>query len=138
MERSASEAAQSIEDEEKQVAKKRKVGPEVKLLPGREPLPKRSADGKLHFDDYPAFTPNLTPAEVSLKAIDRDGDRRHGRPHTSSWSHVLLTNIICIQVLQRGSFGGTYFRPIYSSVTGKQYDDQQWQEFPKEWFEGKE
>jgi hypothetical protein len=28
------------------------------------------------------------------------------------------------EVLQAGSFGGTYFRPIYSSVTKKHYDDQ--------------
>lgn len=28
-----------------------------------------------------------------------------------------------------GSFGGTYWRPIYSSVTGKSYTDQ-WKEFP--------
>ncbi|CBN77700.1 conserved unknown protein [Ectocarpus siliculosus] len=34
-----------------------------------------------------------------------------------------------------GSFGGTYFRPIKSSVTGKTYRDQ-WKEFPADWFEG--
>lgn len=38
-----------------------------------------------------------------------------------------------LQVLQLGSFGGTYFRPIYSSVTQTQYDDKQWAEFPKDW-----
>ena len=64
LERAASEATQAIEDEEKQVAKKRKCGPQVKVLPCQKPLPKRSSDGKLHFADYPNFTPNLTPAEV--------------------------------------------------------------------------
>ena len=39
------------------------------------------------------------------------------------------------QVLQSGAFGGTYFRKIRSSVTGKTYDDA-WKEFPKNWFEG--
>ncbi len=39
-------------------------------------------------------------------------------------------------MLQAGSFGGTYFRPIYSSVTKTQYDDKVWQEFPSDWFEG--
>ncbi|CAN0070358.1 unnamed protein product, partial [Ectocarpus sp. 13 AM-2016] len=39
------------------------------------------------------------------------------------------------QVLRMGSFGGTYFRPIKSSVTGKTYRDQ-WKEFPADWFEG--
>jgi hypothetical protein len=40
------------------------------------------------------------------------------------------------EVIQAGSFGGTYYRAIYSSVTQTQYDDKQWEEFPAEWFEG--
>jgi len=40
------------------------------------------------------------------------------------------------EVIQAGSFGGTYYRAIYSSVTQIQYDDKQWEEFPKDWFEG--
>lgn len=36
--------------------------------------------------------------------------------------------------MQLGSFGGTYFRPIYSSVTDTQYDDKQWKEFPADWY----
>ncbi|XP_056602010.1 uncharacterized protein zgc:113208 [Triplophysa dalaica] len=39
------------------------------------------------------------------------------------------------EVLQAGSFGGTYFRPIYSSVTKQHYKDV-WQELPKDWLEG--
>mmetsp|Transcript_33149 Transcript_33149/g.33758 ORF Transcript_33149/g.33758 Transcript_33149/m.33758 type:complete len:252 (+) Transcript_33149:373-1128(+) len=39
------------------------------------------------------------------------------------------------EVIQAGSFGGTYFRPIYSSITGKSYDDV-WKEFPGDWFDG--
>lgn len=39
------------------------------------------------------------------------------------------------EVLQSGSFGGTYFRPIQSSVTGLKYN-KQWLEFPQDWFEG--
>ena len=34
-----------------------------------------------------------------------------------------------------GSFGGTYFRPIFSSVTEKVYKDAH-EEFPEDWFEG--
>ena len=34
-----------------------------------------------------------------------------------------------------GSFGGTYFRPIFSSVTEKVYRDA-YKEFPEDWFEG--
>ena len=34
-----------------------------------------------------------------------------------------------------GSFGGTYWRPISSGVTGETYKEQ-WKEFPSEWFKG--
>ncbi|TRY80976.1 hypothetical protein TCAL_02966 [Tigriopus californicus] len=40
------------------------------------------------------------------------------------------------QVLQAGSFGGTYFRPIYSSVTGEKYGASVWQELPDHWLTG--
>ena len=40
------------------------------------------------------------------------------------------------EVLQAGSFGGTYYRSIYSSVTETTYDNEQWKEFPAEWFKG--
>ena len=39
------------------------------------------------------------------------------------------------EVLQNGSFGGTYFRPIYSSVTELNYD-KMWNELPTNWLEG--
>jgi len=39
------------------------------------------------------------------------------------------------EVLQAGSFGGTYFRPIKSSVTGLKYD-KMWLELPQNWLEG--
>ncbi|XP_069468465.1 uncharacterized protein [Ambystoma mexicanum] len=38
------------------------------------------------------------------------------------------------EVLQAGSFGGTYFRPIYSGVTKQNYKDA-WKELPKDWLE---
>lgn len=44
-------------------------------------------------------------------------------------------NLTPAEVLQRGSFGGTYFRPIRSSVTGESYRNQH-KELPKEWLEG--
>ena len=41
------------------------------------------------------------------------------------------------QVLKMGSFGGTYFRPIYSSVTKKHYKSEDViKEYPKSWFKG--
>ncbi|CAE8587260.1 unnamed protein product, partial [Polarella glacialis] len=40
------------------------------------------------------------------------------------------------EVLRAGSFGGTYFRPIFSRTTKKQYGDTVHQEFPSSWFKG--
>ena len=39
------------------------------------------------------------------------------------------------EVLQAGSFGGTYFRPIKSSITHQSYKDV-WKELPEDWLEG--
>lgn len=40
------------------------------------------------------------------------------------------------EVLQLGSFGGGYFRPIYSSVVGKNLSKVWEQDLPKDWIEG--
>ena len=45
-------------------------------------------------------------------------------------------NLTPKEVLQMGSFGGTYFRPIYSSVTKMKYSDEVWKELPTDWLEG--
>lgn len=83
----------------------------VRTLPGQHPSdqqswytgapPSRSPDGSLRFADAPAFTPNLTPAEI----------------------------------MQAGAFGGYYFRPIASCVTGRVHVDA-WREFPDAWWAG--
>lgn len=44
-------------------------------------------------------------------------------------------NLTPKEVLQAGSFGGTYFRPIISGITGKSYKNV-WKEFPSNWFVG--
>jgi hypothetical protein len=44
-------------------------------------------------------------------------------------------NLTPKQVLQLGSFGGTYFRAIKSGVTGERYENV-CQEFPADWFTG--
>lgn len=44
-------------------------------------------------------------------------------------------NLTPMQVLQMGSFGGTYWRPIKSGVTGQSYADC-WRELPAEWLKG--
>lgn len=42
-------------------------------------------------------------------------------------------NLTPEQMFKSGVFGGTYFRPIYSSITNKNYSDV-WKEFPRSWF----
>eukprot|EP00051_Salpingoeca_urceolata_P025007 m.444562 g.444562 ORF g.444562 m.444562 type:complete len:319 (-) comp20299_c3_seq13:139-1095(-) len=44
-------------------------------------------------------------------------------------------NLSPMQVMQMGSFGGTYFRRIKSGVTGETYSKVH-EEFPKDWFQG--
>lgn len=81
---------------------KKDVAPDdVEVIDERMSIPGRNGKGELVFDDYPYFTPNLTPKEI----------------------------------LQMGSFGGTYFRPITSKVTGESYKDV-WKELPPDWLEG--
>ena len=46
-------------------------------------------------------------------------------------------NLTPRQILKMGSFGGTYFRPIHSSITGVDYRNVH-NEFPKSWFSGLE
>jgi hypothetical protein len=47
------------------------------------------------------------------------------------------TNLKHHQILKMGAFGGTYFRPIYSSVTKKHYKSEDViEEYPKSWFKG--
>lgn len=39
------------------------------------------------------------------------------------------------EIFRAGSFGGTYWRPIYSSVTGETYQNQH-KKYPKTWWRG--
>jgi hypothetical protein len=59
----------------------------------------KKKNGRLYFEDYPEFTPNLTPKEI----------------------------------FELGSFGGTYWRPIYSGVTKKKYRNIH-EKYPKSWW----
>ena len=46
-------------------------------------------------------------------------------------------NLTPIEIFQMGSFGGTYWRSIYSSVTKKKYKNIH-NKYPKEWWNGLE
>mmetsp|Transcript_12055 Transcript_12055/g.18209 ORF Transcript_12055/g.18209 Transcript_12055/m.18209 type:complete len:233 (+) Transcript_12055:151-849(+) len=45
-------------------------------------------------------------------------------------------NMTPAEVIQSGSFGGTYFRPIYSNITKNYYHSEAWKELPSDWLEG--
>ena len=64
-------------------------------------MPKKNSYGKIVFDYFPDFRPNLTPE----------------------------------QIFRMGSFGGTYWRPIYSKVTKKNYKYKH-KKYPKSWWKG--
>jgi len=44
-------------------------------------------------------------------------------------------NLTPIEIFQKGSFGGTYWRPIYSSVTKQKYKNKHLK-YPKSWWKG--
>jgi hypothetical protein len=44
-------------------------------------------------------------------------------------------NLTPRQIFRLGSFGGTYWRPIYSKITGKSYTNEHLK-FPKKWWRG--
>jgi len=66
-----------------------------------------------------------------------------GKPPTRTSEGVLhfedapkfTPNMTPAEIFQAGSFGGYYYRPISSEVTGKVYEAP-YKEFPKEWFAG--
>jgi hypothetical protein len=62
-------------------------------------MPRRNSRKEYVFEDYPEFTPNLSPQEV----------------------------------FAMGSFGGTYWRPIHSSVTNKNYKNLH-KKYPNSWW----
>ncbi|MGH0161698.1 UNVERIFIED_CONTAM: hypothetical protein FKN15_041401 [Acipenser sinensis] len=47
---------------------------------------------------------------------------------------TFLPNMTPKEVLQAGSFGGTYFRPIHSSITKEKYNGV-WKELPADWLD---
>ena len=102
----------------------------TKTTAGSDPKPKSSKivfDGKvLHTDEEVRDRDGYTEP---LPKRDKDGcyifaDCEEFRPNRSPK-----------EVLQAGSFGGTYFRSIKSSVAGATFD-KQWLELPQNWLEG--
>jgi hypothetical protein len=71
----------------------------------------------------------IHPAKQPLPTRNTDGDLIFA-DHPE-----FRPNLTPKEVLQLGSFGGTYFRPIKSGVTGESYKDV-WKELPQDWLEG--
>lgn len=62
--------------------------------------------------------------------------RRHKKGHLIFKNHPEFTpNLTPKEIFAQGAFGGTYWRPIYSTVTKKKYKDPHL-EFPKSWWRG--
>ena len=68
------------------------------------------------------------------KGTKRRDPGKHGTIHFSDYPSF-KPNLTPKEILQMGSFGGTYFRPIHSGVINKNLKDQHL-EFPKSWFSG--
>jgi len=82
-------------------------------------------------------------SKTSASEIPIDFEITHPLPTQNSKNQLIFPdhpefkpNLTPREVLQKGSFGGTYFRPIYSSVTKQKYGKEVWQELPKDWLEG--
>ena len=46
-----------------------------------------------------------------------------------------IPNLSPEEIFRLGSFGGTYWRPIYSTVTNKSYNNMH-KKYPKSWWKG--
>lgn len=90
--------------------------------------------GRLKYKDPPVLPPHkikiFKPATQRPKRAADGSFTFEGAPH-------FHPNRSPSEILQAGAFGGTYFRSIYSVVTGKHYNGADVMgEFPKEWFKG--
>jgi len=92
-----------------------------------------SLDGCLH--DPPRLPPKVKVLTRTEPLPERDFE---GTLHFPDYPNF-LPNLTPAEVLQLGSFGGTYFRDISSAVTGHTFKGADViREFPKTWFRGLE
>ncbi|XP_022100707.1 uncharacterized protein LOC110984645 isoform X2 [Acanthaster planci] len=110
---------------------------------------KRKATLSTSVDDSPSRgkkTRKTSEESESPSAFEEEIRKREGYtaplPKRSKKGDLIFAdspdirpNMTPSEVLQAGSFGGTYFRPIKSGVTGEKYSGV-WKELPKEWLQG--
>ncbi|XP_068755018.1 uncharacterized protein [Montipora capricornis] len=115
------------------MASKRVLGASSKEGPSSK---KRKIVGKGHESKGKSSSSATTSNSKSLSAVgDLPKRDKHGKLVFADFPDF-KPNMTPKEVLRAGSFGGTYFRPIYSSVTGKKYSADVYKEFPADWFEG--
>jgi len=90
-----------------------------------------SLDGCLH--DPPRLPPCVCVLPAKSAKPQRD---KHGSFVFQDYPDF-RPNLSPAEVMQLGSFGGTYFRDIVSGVTGRKYRGEDViREFPRSWFKG--
>ena len=94
---------------------------------------KEPSTSKRKTNDEPKDT-NAKNPKIDLTATVPHKNN-NGQVAFTDWSDF-RPNKTPAEVLQAGSFGGTYFRPIYSSVTKKNYGAEVWKELPEDWIKG--
>jgi hypothetical protein len=84
---------------------------------------------------YRGNAPNKSAPQATILPTMGALPKRNARGQLVFKDHPEFTpNLTPKQVLQMGSFGGTYFRPITSGVTMESYTNVH-KEFPMDWFE---
>jgi len=98
---------------------------------------------KWHGLNKKSSTEKSAPEEKTESAVAPDWEATAPLPTRNKKGQMVFQdapefrpNLSPKEVLQLGSFGGTYFRPIHSSVTKKKYGSEVWEELPKDWLEG--
>ena len=94
-------------------------------MPNRLKSEKKSKKNNKKNTDYIKY-------HTSSKKDKVNPTKRGGVIHFSDYPSF-KPNLSPFQVLKLGSFGGTYFRPIYSSINKQNYNNQH-RELPVSWF----